>query len=94
MKGEPRGVPTTASNMTGGGLLEDLACCQYNFNPVQSSNIFLDMAELTKRRIYRVIMNLEEFSTSQGGLLTPAPLPGHSEAEIRLAAALRARPAP
>lgn len=26
----------------GGGLLEDSACCQYNFNPVQSSNIFLD----------------------------------------------------
>ena len=95
MKGEPRGVPTTASNMTGWGLLEDLACCEYNFDPVQSANIFMDIAELTKgRSVYKVIMNLEEFSTSQGGLLTPAPLPGHSEAEIRLAAGLRARPAP
>ena len=86
MKGEPRGVLITASNMTGWGLLEDLSCWGYNLDSVQSSNTCLDMADFTKRRsIYEVIIYLEEFSTRQGGLLTQAPLPSHGKVEISLA---------
>lgn len=46
----------------------------------------LDMADLTKRRkTYNVILHLEEFSTSKGGLLAQAPLPSKGEVKIRLA---------
>lgn len=55
MTGEPGDIPTAVSLTTGRGLFEGLPSWGHICVSVQRSNTCLDMASLTKRRIYDII---------------------------------------